>query len=170
MQKVIFYWRLHTDIECNSIFRYCHNCGKRTVFTDTKKRRHNANGKNIYAYAIYKCEKDHTWNLKLRNHDTINFTEENESTKGSDLEYGFCFLNLQELKNEGVSEINIILEEVTGKWRVDKLLAEKIEDLSRERVCKWLEDGMIIIDGKKVNKSKALKKLQMICIRLNEIK
>jgi hypothetical protein len=32
---------------------------------DSGKIRQNANGKNIYTYAIYKCGKDHTWNRKL---------------------------------------------------------------------------------------------------------
>ncbi|MDX8361573.1 hypothetical protein [Cytobacillus sp. IB215316] len=46
--------------------RYCSNCGRVVLFYDTLIRRHNANGKNIYRYAIYKCEKNHTWKKSLK--------------------------------------------------------------------------------------------------------
>ena len=57
--------------------RYCKNCRRTTLFTDTNIRRHNANGKNIYRFAIYKCPKNHTWNQKL--HIYKSFTDHVET-------------------------------------------------------------------------------------------
>ncbi len=45
--------------------RYCSRCKTKVQFTDSGKIRQNANGKNIFVYAIYKCGKDHTWNKKM---------------------------------------------------------------------------------------------------------
>lgn len=61
MQKVQLSWSLYENQQ-NTIEKYCKNCRRTTLFTDTNIRRHNANGKNIYRFAIYKCPKDHTWN------------------------------------------------------------------------------------------------------------
>jgi len=49
-----------------AIIRYCSRCKTNVPFFDSKKTRTNANGKNLFIYAIYKCEKDHTWNRKIR--------------------------------------------------------------------------------------------------------
>lgn len=46
-------------------FGLCSNCGRIVLFFGTNVRRHSPNGKNIYRFAIYKCEKNHTWNEKL---------------------------------------------------------------------------------------------------------
>lgn len=48
------------NMEIETIERYCHNCGKKVLFTDSLKRRQNANGKNLYNYAIFKCSNGHT--------------------------------------------------------------------------------------------------------------
>ncbi len=50
------HWRLSQKPE-RAVKKHCKMCGKGSVFTDTNVRRHNANGKSIYQYAIYKCEK-----------------------------------------------------------------------------------------------------------------
>lgn len=44
MQKVQLSWSLYEN-EQNTIEKYCKNCRRTTLFTDTNIRRHNANGK-----------------------------------------------------------------------------------------------------------------------------
>ena len=65
MQKQTYQWRLYGDTN-DTVVKYCSHCGSKVVFTDSGKRRRNANGKNLYEYAIYKCERDHTWNRVLK--------------------------------------------------------------------------------------------------------
>lgn len=48
--------------ESSVVIRYCPRCGRKVEFHDSGKRRQNANGRNIYKYAIFKCARDHTWN------------------------------------------------------------------------------------------------------------
>lgn len=65
-ERKVIKWDLHaSDLKQLTIERHCHNCGRKVKFHDSMIRRHNANGKNIYQFAIYKCEKGHTWNKKL---------------------------------------------------------------------------------------------------------
>jgi hypothetical protein len=59
-------WNVHAENNAWIVEKWCPNCKKKTEFRDSGKRRQNANGKNIFEYAIYKCKKGHTWNLKLR--------------------------------------------------------------------------------------------------------
>ncbi|HPL54232.1 MAG TPA: hypothetical protein PLW11_08900 [Bacillota bacterium] len=63
--KRTHHWKLTNVSDDNTTMRHCHNCGRKVIFVDSGKRRRNANGKNIYEYAIYKCKKGHTWNRLL---------------------------------------------------------------------------------------------------------
>lgn len=65
---------------------------------------------------------------------------------------------------EGMDEIEIFLEEVIGKWRLDKLLGEKIPDTSRNVICKMIDNGAIRVDGRTVRQNMRLKKHQVITI------
>lgn len=56
MSNITLYWKLSQIPEITTK-KHCKMCGKLSAFTDTFVRRHNANGKNIYQFAIYKCEK-----------------------------------------------------------------------------------------------------------------
>ena len=61
MEEILYLnWEIHNE-ENDKEERYCHNCGKKVIFTDSLKRRQNANGKNIYHFAIYKCPSDNSW-------------------------------------------------------------------------------------------------------------
>lgn len=70
MSNITFHWKLSQTPE-RAVKKHCKMCGKLSVFTDTNVRRHNANGKNIYQFAIYKCEDNHTWNRKLAIYKTF---------------------------------------------------------------------------------------------------
>lgn len=65
MQTKQYAIKLNKKQEADTVTKQCKMCGKVTIFTDTTIRRHNANGKNIYQFAIYKCPKNHSWNKKL---------------------------------------------------------------------------------------------------------
>lgn len=161
MQKKTYRWRLFKDTN-SAVERYCSHCGKKAFFSDTGKTRQNANGKNLYEYAIYKCEKDHTWNRLIR---TYKAAEQAETFSAQ--EEGIFLCESSDnivLAEAGSDEIEIILEEVTGKWRIDKLLSEKITDISRNAVCKMIEAGVILVDGMVVKHNLNLKKHQVITI------
>jgi hypothetical protein len=119
MSKQIYHWNLVDVSNDNSIMRYCHNCGKNVIFRDSKKRRRNANGKTIFEYAIYKCEKDHTWNMPVGTYQSVNYKEHDETSENVSEVDSYETFDLMELKNEGVKEIEIILGEVIG-WKDDK--------------------------------------------------
>lgn len=169
MTKKIYHWELNDDSNDSSIMRYCHNCGRKVVFKDSKKRRRNANGKTIFEYAIYKCEKDHTWNLPLGTYKPSDIIENNRMVESADKKCNYDILNLKELKNEGIIEIRIILEEVTGKWRIDKLLADRIKDYSRTKICEFINLAYILLDGKAASHDTLLRKKQTITIMLDNL-
>jgi hypothetical protein len=124
MIKKTYHWKLHNITNGSSVMRYCHNCGRKVIFRDSEKRRRNANGKTIYEYAIYKCEKDHTWNLLVNTYKAVNSMDHfNLKNYNIPEMISFEIISLIDQKNEGIGEIEIILEEVTGKWRIDKLLS-----------------------------------------------
>lgn len=167
--KRIFRWEL-LDYSLKALVeRYCHNCGKKAVFKDSGKRRHNANGKDIYEYAIYKCEKNHTWNMVLEkykstegtNYKTVSYSEEKPCIYNS--------LDFLEAKEQGIKEIEIILDEVVGKWRIDKLLGERTKSLSRNKICELIKSECILLDGKCAKHGSILKRHQKITILIPKI-
>ncbi|NLO40310.1 MAG: hypothetical protein GX115_12685 [Ruminiclostridium sp.] len=160
MQKQTYQWRLF-NMTTEPVERYCSHCGSKVTFTDSGKRRVNANGKNLYEYAIYKCERDHTWNKTLKmNEGSTEFAVYQESILGCSNEN----IELLHFIEEGMDEIEIFLEEVIGKWRLDKLLGEKIPDTSRNVICKMIDNGAIRVDGRTVRQNMRLKKHQVITI------
>lgn len=56
--------KLETLIDTSFVWN-CSNCKSKVVFKNSNVKRHNANGKNIYKFAIYKCDKGHTWHKML---------------------------------------------------------------------------------------------------------
>lgn len=167
MTRKTYHWVLINTSNEGSVERYCHNCGRKVIFTDSMKRRRNANGKTIHEYAIYKCEKDHTWNLPLSTYKALNDVEHHEVSDSVQKACSYEFLNLMDLRNEEVKEIEIILEEVSGRWRTDKLLGDRIRDLSRSKVCELIRLEKILLDGKAVKQDSLLKKQQIITISLD---
>ncbi|AOT71497.1 S4 domain-containing protein [Geosporobacter ferrireducens] len=166
MEKVILEWQLIENPEHQKIERYCHNCGKKVAFEDSLKRRKNANGKNIYEYAIYKCENGHTWNHKLAVYKSTAEIEEAapvQTWQGSKLE----ILKIGAYRELDVEEIEIVIKQVRGKWRIDKLLGQQVHDLSRSQIEKYIKKGAVLLDGEKVKPSTLLKEQQRISLLLN---
>jgi hypothetical protein len=133
--------------------RYCSNCGKVVTFKDSGYRRQNANGKNIFHFAIYKCDKGHTWNKKIE----IFTAKSNLINEPLDLAFSEIdcsnyeptiqpVINILEAKDAGYHQIEILVSINGDKQRLDKLLAERIEGCSRSQIVKHIEAGHIKLD------------------------
>ncbi len=163
MQKQTYQWRLFQDTS-ETVVRYCSHCGNKVVFTDSGKRRNNANGKNLYEYAIYKCERDHTWNRMLNTYKASAGTEDIPLHQESIIGCGNEDIRLSQHIAAGIDEIEIVLEEVTGVWRLDKLLGDRIPDASRSVICKMIQTGAVKVDGGIAKQSLHVRKDQVITI------
>lgn len=163
MSTINFNWDLINPYHQASEERYCPGCGKKARFIDSLKRRVNANGKDLYEFAIFKCEKDHTWNKPLAQYKPGQ--EKTESPKELILTAPeLPLLNIGQCQRQEVRTIVITIGTVIGKWRLDKLLAAQIEDCSRTRITQMIENGDILIDGQRVVPATFLRKGQMITI------
>ncbi|KPD05552.1 cytoplasmic protein [Aneurinibacillus migulanus] len=162
MLSITFHWQL-SQIPERAVKKHCKMCGKLSVFTDTNVRRHNANGKNIYQYAIYKCEKNHTWNQKLAIYKTFSehIAEIEEQKEESSIMPAIPIISLAE---QGIKVIHIVLDNVIGKHRIDKVLANQIEDWSRSQIIKKIEKGTIQLNEQVIKPSSRLSKRDRISI------
>ncbi|MEI5908558.1 S4 domain-containing protein [Bacillus spongiae] len=148
-------WSLININDVIKEIRHCSTCGKDSTFTDTLIRRHNANGKNIYRYAIFKCERNHTWNKKLETYKS--FTDHvrlYESYENSTDDTPIC---LKSLINSQVDRIEITIDQVIGDFRIDKVLSERFMDISRNNIVRNIKDGWILLNGKNVKPSSRLR-------------
>ncbi|MFF2530337.1 cytoplasmic protein [Brevibacillus sp. NPDC058079] len=145
-------------------FRPVQRYGRTVLFFDTNVRRHNANGKNIYRFAIYKCEKNHTWNEKLAIYQA--FTDHREVP---DTEFGeeigqLPILPLLEYQEKGVQEVRI--ESAEARFRLDKLLSKQIEGWSRSQIVRKIKDGQIRLNEQGTKPSAVLSAADIIQIRI----
>lgn len=164
MSKQIYHWNLVDVSNDSSIMRYCHNCGKIAIFKDSKQRRRNANGKTIFEYAIYKCENDHTWNKPIGKYPSLMYIKHSEISENVHQEDSFETINMPKLRNEGVKEVEIVLGEVIGRWRLDKLLRDLIQGISRNKVGELIRFQKILLNGKVTKQDALLKSGQRIMI------
>lgn len=164
MEYTILIWELVHEKANESTIRHCPNCNGKVEFRDTSKRRHNANGRDIYEYAIYKCEKGHTWNKFLK---TYKASGEYKPIESAASEKG-CIesINPEHVQQRGIQRIEILLEKVVGRWRLDKILAEQIEGWSRSYIEKQILAGRIRLDEQVTKPSTGLKGGQRISIDL----
>lgn len=132
--------------EADTVKKQCKMCGKVTIFTDTTIRRHNANGKNIYQFAIYKCPKNHSWNKKLDIYKS--FSEHVDPANLVATEFNL----IQDgekislfISTETSYEINISSAE--GSFRLDRTLADYIEDWSRTEIVQKIKNGEILLNN-----------------------
>lgn len=134
-----------------SIMKYCPQCRRKVPFVDSNKRRHNANGKDIYQFAIFKCPNDHTWNKRLDiykakpvlpTHDT----EKEFHKKGIE----DPMVSVQELLQQGIHTIQIHIASVERTVRLDQALSKKILDLSRSQIQKLIKQGKIQVNSQVV--------------------
>jgi hypothetical protein len=162
MLTITLHWKL-SHIPERTVKKHCKMCGKLSVFADTNVRRHNANGKSIYKYAIYKCEKNHTWNKKLAIYKTFSehVAEMEEKKEESSI---MSAIPITSLAEQGVKVIHIELDDVKGKHRVDKVLANQIEDWSRSQIIKKIEKGTIQLNEQVIKPSSRLSKGERISI------
>ncbi|MFB5251484.1 cytoplasmic protein [Bacillus mycoides] len=165
MQKVQLSWSLYENQQ-NTIEKYCKNCRSTPLFTDTNIRRHNANGKNIYRFAIYKCPKDHTWNQKLHIYksftdhvETVDMTQQ-EQTETS------TTISITQYKESGIAEITIVLDIVFGSHRIAKVLSTYISDWSRTIIVDKIKNGHIQLNGQQMKPNKTLSEGDYISICL----
>ncbi|WP_433773489.1 cytoplasmic protein [Bacillus wiedmannii] len=165
MQKVQLSWSLYENQQ-HTIEKYCKNCGRTTLFTDTNIRRHNANGKNIYRFAIYKCPNDHTWNQKLRIYksftdhvETVNMTQQDETESSTTI-------SITQHKESGIAEITIVLDIVFGSHRIDKALSTYISDWSRTLIVDKIKNGDIQLNGQQMKPNALLSEGDSISICL----
>lgn len=157
MHTIELYWTLEASSNAtSSIERHCKNCGKTVRFTDTAVRRHNANGKNIYRFSIYKCEKGHTWNKKLAIYKS--FTEHVEV-----LEEEFSIdimepeqLNILDYQGNGCKVVKIIIDRADSRLRLDKLLAEQLVGWSRTQIAQRIKAGHIRLNDQQVKPGAAV--------------
>ncbi|MHA4150765.1 cytoplasmic protein [Bacillus cereus] len=165
MQKVQFSWSLYENQQ-HTIEKYCKNCGRTTLFTDTNIRRHNANGKNIYRFAIYKCPKDHTWNQKLRIYksftdhvETIDMTQQDQAETTTTI-------SIMQHKENGIAEITLVLDLIFGSHRIDKALSTYISDWSRTLIVDKIKNRDIQLNGQQMKPNTILSEGDYISICL----
>lgn len=141
--------------EAHTVKKQCKMCGKVTLFTDTTIRRHNANGKNIYQYAIYKCPKNHAWNKKL-----VSYKSFSDHVDPADL-VSTEFKPILDGENRSLclsteTSYEIYIAAVEGSFRLDRALADYIEDWSRTEIVQKIKAGKIRLNNAVVKPSQKL--------------
>lgn len=160
MEKNKLYWSLYKE-GIDKVEKYCERCKRKVVFYDSLVRRHNANGKNLYQYAIYKCEKGHTWNKILNKYNSSNANEfnfnrisytstylkENDYKREGKEKVSFEKITIEEFKKGNFKDINI---SVNGNMsiRLDKLLGDNITDVSRSEIQQRIKTGSVLVNGR----------------------
>jgi hypothetical protein len=163
---LILKWSLASQNQEDTFKKYCPNCGKKVLFIDSRMRRRNANGKDIHEYAIYKCPKGHTWNKSIRRYKAYREFIRPSKEFVSETELPFQTLMLSECSEKGVEKIEIYLNSVNKRRRIDRFLAERVKDLSRTRIRELIEAGFITINGQKTKPGELLKPGQKITLVL----
>lgn len=159
MSQIVLNWELFED-KIDSIERYCSGCGKKVIFYDSMVRRHNANGKKIYKYAIYKCEKGHTWNKIINkyfsnNSNTLSdpnslesngYSKEEKYRKKGDKKVKIEKFSAMKYKKENIDRIDIFIKNKNCKIRLDKLLNENLIDISRTQIQNKIKAKEILVN------------------------
>jgi hypothetical protein len=138
-----------------AVLRHCQGCGRATEFRNSGKVRRNANGKRIYQFEIYKCDRDHTWNRP------VPVTEPGEEPCAAPLEEGSGLIRL-EIRD---LPVEILIERCDGSWRLDKVLADRLDGLSRAAVAALIDSGGIRVNGQAVRARHLLRTGDLIAIR-----
>lgn len=139
--------------KADTIRRHCKMCKKVTVFSDTTIRRHNANGKYIYQFAIFKCPKNHTWNMKLDIYKSFSDHVIPENLIPTEFETFMepARYSIQGLKEQPAIEFKVTV--VEGSFRLDQALASHIEGLSRTEISRKIKNGTILLNNEKTKPS-----------------
>lgn len=153
-------WNMAGDA-AHGVERYCPNCGKQVLFTDSGKVRRNANGKDIYAFAIYKCPRDHTWNRRIEGDPLLAPGRQKQGPAGPPEELP----GLEQLRRQGYTELRITVTG-TASERLDRALAARFAELSRTGWQRRIEDGFVTVDGRVVKAGYVVKEESVIVVRL----
>ncbi|MTI65202.1 MAG: DUF1062 domain-containing protein [Firmicutes bacterium] len=161
MEKNIFYWELNQR-EIEKVYRYCPRCKSKVTFYDSLLRRHNANGKSIFKYAIYKCSKGHTYNKIINRYKSSKVNELNEINTSSTSSYlkdenfnlekkevSIEKILVKKYKEKNFKKIKIVINGNANE-RLDKLLGDNILDYSRNQIQTKIKKGKVIVNDKKV--------------------
>lgn len=119
-------------------------------------------------YAIYKCHQDHTWNKKLTDFKS---RPDMENIPHTLEKVGNCIevINLQETIEKGYDKIEIQVICFETKIRVDKLLSNNIDDLTRSKIERAIRMGVITLNGHKTECKTTIKSEASIDIDLKNI-
>ncbi len=166
-KKLSLTWDIYNG-ELERLDRYCHNCGKKVEFIDSLKRRQNANGRNIFHFAIYKCPKGHTWNKGLNTFKAMPGLE-NGDGQFNVREMKYDQFQMGRLVEEGIHEIEIYLNVLQQKVRIDKFLSSKINDMTRTQLTRLIDDGFVRINGKPAKAKTNLKENDILTLQLTPI-
>ncbi len=158
--SLILDWYISAETE-KKVVKYCHQCKSKVVFRDSGVIRRNANGKHIYEFAIYKCEKDHTWNNKLGIYkpkaykDDLSYLEQNQVKASEDVD---------QMHVEPNQMLEIKIRSANGNNRLDKILSERLIYRSRAFWQNGIRDGQIVVNNVKVKRTYKLKEGDVIQI------
>ncbi|OOE14311.1 hypothetical protein [Fictibacillus arsenicus] len=131
--------------ERDTVKKQCKMCGKVTIFTDTTIRRHNANGKNIYQFAIYKCPKNHSWNKKLDIYKSFTNHVDPQTLVPSEFK---AIEDGEKLSlSAGIESYEISITGAEGNFRLDRTLADHIEGWSRTEIAQKIKSGTILLNN-----------------------
>lgn len=177
MRQLTLNWELYEE-KIESVERYCSNCGKKVIFYDSMVRRHNANGKRIYKYAIYKCENGHTWNKllnkylsnKSNTYSDLNSLENNPYLKDENYKtrgikkLKVAKFSISEHSKQNIDRIDIFITNENYKVRLDKLLNENLTDISRTQIQQKIRNKKILVNDKKIKSKYIIKNGDKITI------
>jgi hypothetical protein len=147
MKKQTYSLVLRQKREADNLVKHCKMCGKVTVYTDTTIRRHNANGKNIYQFAIYKCPKNHSWNKKLDIYKSFSEHVDPKTLIPTEFE---TITETEKITLHGIEEQQVIEFKVTvvdGSFRLDQALASHLHGLSRTEIAQKIKNGSILLNN-----------------------
>ncbi|QUH21319.1 S4 domain-containing protein [Alkaliphilus sp. B6464] len=166
-KKLSLNWNIYNG-KIDKEERYCHNCGKKVEFKDSLKRRQNANGKNIFYFAIYKCPNGHTWNKGI---DTFKAKSGLENIDGDFMiqESKYDEIQIAQFKKDCITEIEIHINILQEKIRIDKFLSSKIQDISREKIVELITKGFIRVNNNQVKSKASLREKDVVTLLISKI-
>lgn len=170
MSQLVLNWELFEE-RIDSVERYCSSCGRKVMFYDSMVRRHNANGKKIYKYAIYKCEKGHTWNKIINKYfsnksntlsdpdslESNGYAKEEKYRKEGDKKIKIEKFSVLEYREENIDRVDIFIKSEDYKIRLDKLLNDNLIDLSRTQIQKKIIAEKILVNDIRTKSKYTLK-------------
>jgi hypothetical protein len=139
---------LRQQQQADTVKKQCKMCGKVTIFTDTTIRRHNANGKNIYQFAIYKCPNNHSWNKKLDIYKSFSEHVDPETLVPTEYEslHECEKININGIQEQDTLELKI--SGLDGSFRLDQAISSSLEGWSRTEITRKIKKGTILLNNR----------------------